>query len=118
MADTLCVFEPFLWPGLTHSIAIFLTLLSNFPFSDTNKIEVVPNITYTDCTYIQKCTYHSQFTRDLNYNNCIILNIDNKQISTYYLPNDIENIKMDEEVKSRIKNTIFTKIICRSDVSN
>ena len=32
--------------------------------------------------------------------NSFILNIDNKQISTYYLPNDLENINMSEEIKS------------------
>ena len=36
--------------------------------------------------------------------NSFILNINNKQISTYYLPTDIENIRMDEEIKSKIKN--------------
>ena len=36
--------------------------------------------------------------------NSFILNIDNKQIKTYYLPTDIEDIPIDEEIKSRIKN--------------
>ena len=36
--------------------------------------------------------------------NSFILNINNKQITTYYLPTDIEHIPIDEEIKSRIKN--------------
>ena len=45
--------------------------------SETKKIDVIPSIKKADCYYIQKYTYHSEFTSNLDYNKNIILNIDN-----------------------------------------
>ena len=44
-----------------------------------NTIEILPNINQdsNNCKFIQKCTYHSQFTSNLDFNKNVILNIDN-----------------------------------------
>lgn len=48
--------------------------------NENNSIEIIPEITNSEaskCRYIQKCTYHSDNTSNLDYNKSIILNIDN-----------------------------------------
>ena len=50
--------------------------------------------------------------------NYFILNVDNKQINTNYLPSDIEHIKINEEIKSRIKNNPMFYVSFNPDSKN
>jgi hypothetical protein len=50
--------------------------------------------------------------------NSFILNINNKQINTNYLPNDIENIEISKEIKLKIKNNPMLYLSFDTDSKN